>query len=77
MNLIVKDVTSHLKRIRHKRSSSHPGFANVAQGIARSQGLPIERANAILASQTRRASVGAKRQNPRLARVLGKKKKKR
>jgi hypothetical protein len=54
-----------------KKSAAHPGFAAVANNIAASQGLPLERANAILASRTRKASAAAKRKNPRLKRVLG------
>lgn len=48
------------------------GFKNVATRIARKQGLPYDRAAAILAAQTRRASDAARRRNPRLNRVKGK-----
>jgi hypothetical protein len=51
--------------------SKHPGFKAAAQGIAKRQGVSQERANAILASSTRRASPAAKRKNPRLDRVKG------
>ncbi len=51
------------------------GFENVAGEIARKQGVSAERARAILAAQTRKASPAAKRKNPRLKRVKGKAKK--
>jgi len=47
------------------------GFKTIAKHIARKQGIPIERANAILAAGTRRASKAAKRKNPKLKRVKG------
>ena len=50
-------------------SSAHPGFTAVASSIARKQGIPAERARAILASRTRKASPAAKRKNPRLKNV--------
>ena len=53
---------------------SHPGFHNVATGIAQQQGIPLSHAYAILAASTRRASPAAHRRNPRLNRVRGKKK---
>jgi hypothetical protein len=37
-------------------SEAHPGFKAVAAKISRKQGIPIERANAILASSARKAS---------------------
>lgn len=51
--------------------TTHLGFKNVASSIAQRSGLPIERARAILASRTRKASAKAVKKNPRLARVLG------
>jgi hypothetical protein len=51
--------------------NKHPGFKSAAASIARRQGIPVARANAILASQTRGASAAAKRHNPRLKRVHG------
>lgn len=50
----------------------HPGFKAVQRSIARRQGISPKRAGAILASATRRASPAAKRANPRLKRVKGK-----
>ena len=50
-------------------ASAHPGFKAVANSIARKQGIPIERARAILASRTRGASAAARRKNPHLNRV--------
>jgi hypothetical protein len=54
---------------------SHPGFAKVASGIAKRQGISAQAAGAILASSTRNASAAAKRKNPRLKRVMKAKKK--
>ena len=53
---------------------AHPGFAKVQAGISKSGGVSAERAGAILASSTRKASAAAKKKNPRLKRVLQKKK---
>ena len=47
----------------------HPGFKKVASQIASKQGISQGRANAILASSTRKASASAKRKNPNLKRV--------
>jgi len=52
---------------------AHPGFEAVAREIARRQGISMERARSILASATRRASPQAKKANPRLKRVKGRK----
>lgn len=52
-------------------SSAHPGFKSVQASIAKKQGVSSERAGAILASKTRKASPAAKRANPRLRRVQG------
>lgn len=52
-------------------ASVHPGFRAVQASIAAKQGVSKERAGAILASQTRKASAKAKRKNPRLKRVKG------
>lgn len=45
------------------------GFKNVARSIAQREGISQERAAAILAASTRRASPAAKRRNPALKRV--------
>lgn len=47
----------------------NPGFKAVASKIAKKEGLPIGRANAILASASRKASPAARKANPRLNRV--------
>ena len=52
-------------------SKKHPGFKAVAAGIQRRQGVSKERANAMLAAGTRKASARAKKANPRLKRVKG------
>lgn len=47
------------------------GFHHIAQHIAKSRGISIQRANAILASATRHASPAAHKANPRLNKVRG------
>lgn len=51
------------------KKDEHPGFAKVAAAIAARQGIPLERAKAILAAKTRGCSPAAKAKNPRLANV--------
>lgn len=51
------------------------GFSNVANSIARRQGISEHAANRILAASSRRASPAAKRKNPRLKKVAMPKKK--
>lgn len=48
------------------------GFKKNAQRIAQKQGMPYDKAAAILAASSRRASAAAKRRNPRLNKVKGK-----
>ena len=45
------------------------GFKAAKAQIARKQGIPPERAGAILADRTRKASPAAKRKNPNLKKV--------
>ena len=52
-------------------AKKHPGFKAVQTRIAAKQGVSKERAGAILAASTRRASPAAKRKNPRLKKVKG------
>jgi len=52
--------------------SSHPGFAKVQAAIAAKQGVSAERAGAILATGTRKASPAARKANPNLKKVKGK-----
>ena len=47
------------------------GFKANQAAIAKKQGISKERAGAILAASTRRASPAAKRKNPRLKKVKG------
>jgi hypothetical protein len=47
------------------------GFEEVASGIAKRQGISMERARAILAAGTRRAGTAARKKNPALNRVQG------
>jgi hypothetical protein len=53
------------------KKKKHPGFASVQSSIAKRQGISADRAGAILASSTRKASVRAKKANPRLKKVKG------
>lgn len=55
---------------------AHPGFKAVAAGIAKKQGIPIERAKAIVAAGARKASPAAIKKNPALKKVSGVAKKK-
>lgn len=57
-----------------KKSKAHPGFKAVQRKIARKSGVSMERAGAILASSSRKASKAAIKKNPRLKRVTGMKK---
>lgn len=47
------------------------GFENNARKIAAREGVSMDRARAILASATRKASPAAKRKNPNLKKVKG------
>lgn len=47
----------------------HPGFKAVASSISKKEGVSKERAGAILAAATRKASPAAKKANPRLRKV--------
>ena len=53
---------------------SHPGFKAVQKKIAAKQGIPMERAGAILAAGARKASKKAIKANPNLKKVSGVKK---
>ena len=55
-----------------KKGKKHPGFKAVQKKIAKKYGMAA--AGRILASKTRNASAAAKRKNPRLKRVKGKRK---
>ena len=48
------------------------GFKAAQSQIAKKQGISMERAGAILAVSSRKASPAAKRRNPRLKKVKGK-----
>lgn len=58
-----------------KKKMAHPGFKKAAAAIAKKQGIPAERAGAILAAGARKASAKAVKANPRLKKVSGMKKK--
>jgi hypothetical protein len=55
------------------RSKKHPGFKAVQKKIAGKQGVSMKAAGAILASSSRNASAAAKKKNPMLKKVKGKK----
>ena len=57
-----------------KKSKKHPGFKAVQRKISRKSGVSMERAGAILAASSRKASPAAIKKNPRLKRVSGMKK---
>lgn len=52
--------------------TAHPGFKAVQKKIAGKSGVGMERAGAILAASSRRASPAAKKANPKLKKVKGK-----
>ena len=54
-----------------KGKKAHPGFKAVQKQIAKKGGYGMERAKAILAASSRKASKKAKKANPRLKRVKG------
>lgn len=47
----------------------HPGFKSVQKRIAAQQGISKEKAAAILADSSRKASAKAKKKNPKLKKV--------
>jgi hypothetical protein len=53
---------------------AHPGFNSVRDQIAKRSGLSKDRAAAVLASSSRKASPAAKKANPKLLKVGGTKK---
>lgn len=55
-------------------ATKHPGFEKIQNKIAKKQGISKDRAGAILASAARNASPAAKKANPRLRKVVKKKK---
>lgn len=55
-------------------SKAHPGFKAAQAKIAKKQGIPMDRAGAILAAGARKASPAAKKANPNLMKVSGAKK---
>ena len=52
-----------------KSTKGHPGFQNVQSKIAKQQGISKDRAGAILAASSRKASPAAKKSNPKLKKV--------
>jgi len=56
------------------KKTTHPGFKAVQKKIAAKQGVGMERAGAILAASSRKASPAAIKANPNLKKVSGMKK---
>lgn len=54
-----------------KKIKKGMGFKAAQKQIAKKQGIPMERAGAILAAGARKASATAKRRNPNLKKVKG------
>jgi hypothetical protein len=54
-------------------AKKHPGFKAVQKKIAKKEGISEKSAGAILASSSRKASASAKKKNPNLKKVKGKK----
>lgn len=52
-----------------QKMAKHPGFKSVQNSIAKREGISKDKAGAILAASTRKASPSAKKSNPRLKRV--------
>ncbi len=48
------------------------GFNAAAKSVASKEGLPMDRAKAVIAAGARKASPAAKAKNPKLKKVLGK-----
>ena len=53
------------------KKKTHRGFKAVQKEIAAKQGIPMERAGAILAAGARKASPAALQKNPRLKKISG------
>ena len=51
------------------KSKAHPGFKAVAKKMAAKQGVSTKAASAELAASTRKASMKAKKANPKLKKV--------
>lgn len=54
-------------------AKKHPGFKAVQKKIAEKEGVSEKAAGAILAAKSRGASAAAKKKNPNLKKVKGKK----
>lgn len=54
-----------------KKKAAHPGFKAVQGKIAAKEGISEEKAGAILAASSRKASSAAKKRNPNLKKVKG------
>jgi hypothetical protein len=52
-------------------NKKHPGFAAVVKKVSGREGIPRDRAAAIIAAGARKASAKAVKANPRLKRVSG------
>lgn len=63
--------TSRQKAVIEMSDRMQRGFKKTAKRIAAKQGMPYDKAAAILAASSRRASATARRKNPRLNKVKG------
>ena len=61
--------------MKKSKSKKGMGFKAAAKSVAEREKIPMNRANAIIAESTRKASLKAKKENPNLKKVKGKPKK--
>lgn len=59
------------KKKAKKKARKGMGFEAAARGVAKRQGVSMERARAIIAAGARKASPAAKKRNPNLRKVKG------
>lgn len=51
------------------KSKKGMGFKAAAKSVAEKEGMPMDRAKAIIAASTRKASPAAKKENPNLKKI--------
>lgn len=61
-----------MKKMPAKPMGAHPGFEGAARQVAAREGMPMDRARAVIAAGARKAGPAARKRNPRLNRVKGK-----
>lgn len=72
-----KILRSHTRKhnigvINKMKAKKGMGFKAAANSVAKKEGIPVKRAQAIIAASTRKASPEAKKANPNLKKVKGK-----